>query len=325
MIGRAPICSERACRRGTLGRVTKVFITRTGERYHVDQDCPSFADAERQNGRPIQRWQQDLRGLSQDPCQVCWPTSRGYDAWRQFELSVERQGDSPYEALFVDKVLRNVPGLRPADVGIQQRVTGRSGATYYVDFVLSPEDGHRIAVEIDGRDKAPGTKTVDEVQSDVDRKRADLAEAGWRVLNFRNARVATNSDQCVSELRAALRDAVAPRAATPPLVQAAVPNSDPPRAERSARPKWVLVAVLAGAGIVAALAVAWTQGRGDEVVTPSGGDCPASAPIKGNVSRDGVKIYHAPGWEFYTRTGAEECFASEDAARDAGYRASEVQ
>ncbi|WP_051053741.1 sunset domain-containing protein [Leucobacter salsicius] len=53
--------------------------------------------------------------------------------------------------------------------------------------------------------------------------------------------------------------------------------------------------------------------------TPSGWSCPAWAPIKGNASS---MIYHLPSGTFYSRTKPEECFASEGAARAAGYRAS---
>jgi hypothetical protein len=53
---------------------------------------------------------------------------------------------------------------------------------------------------------------------------------------------------------------------------------------------------------------------------PVGGDCPSEAPIKGNASS---RIYHVPGGQFYDRTNAEECFASESSAQDAGYRASQ--
>ncbi len=60
---------------------------------------------------------------------------------------------------------------------------------------------------------------------------------------------------------------------------------------------------------------------GSSATPPVGGDCPDEAPIKGNASSG---IYHVPGGEFYNRTNAEECFASESAAQDAGYRASQV-
>ncbi|WP_029136709.1 sunset domain-containing protein [Nakamurella lactea] len=54
-------------------------------------------------------------------------------------------------------------------------------------------------------------------------------------------------------------------------------------------------------------------------VPPSGGSCPAEAPIKGNADS---MIYHVPGGEFYDRTNPEECFATEADAVAAGYRAS---
>jgi micrococcal nuclease len=48
--------------------------------------------------------------------------------------------------------------------------------------------------------------------------------------------------------------------------------------------------------------------------------CPKRAPIKGNRSDDW--IYHLPkGDQFYKVTNPEECFASEDGAKKAGYRA----
>ncbi|MDR0505137.1 MAG: HNH endonuclease family protein [Bifidobacteriaceae bacterium] len=50
------------------------------------------------------------------------------------------------------------------------------------------------------------------------------------------------------------------------------------------------------------------------------GNCPAKAPIKGNASSH---IYHLPGGAYYSRTKAEQCFASEAAARKAGYRRSQ--
>lgn len=51
----------------------------------------------------------------------------------------------------------------------------------------------------------------------------------------------------------------------------------------------------------------------------SSGECPSWAPIKGNGNSG---IYHVPGGAYYDVTNAEECFATESAARNAGYRAS---
>jgi endonuclease YncB( thermonuclease family) len=51
--------------------------------------------------------------------------------------------------------------------------------------------------------------------------------------------------------------------------------------------------------------------------------CPRKAPIKGN--RSDEWIYHLPeGDQFYKVTNPEECFASEDGAKKAGYRAALV-
>ncbi|MFK4728475.1 cell wall-binding repeat-containing protein [Agromyces mediolanus] len=47
--------------------------------------------------------------------------------------------------------------------------------------------------------------------------------------------------------------------------------------------------------------------------------CPSWAPIKGNAQS---MIYHMPYGQFYSRTNPEECFATEAAARAAGYRKS---
>jgi hypothetical protein len=54
-------------------------------------------------------------------------------------------------------------------------------------------------------------------------------------------------------------------------------------------------------------------------VTPNGWNCPSSHPIKGNASS---MIYHVPGGAYYSRTNPEECFATESAAKSAGYRKS---
>ncbi|MFT4229309.1 MAG: hypothetical protein QM602_03365 [Microbacterium sp.] len=54
---------------------------------------------------------------------------------------------------------------------------------------------------------------------------------------------------------------------------------------------------------------------------PSGGRCPSWAPIKGNASS---MIYHLPGQRFYDVTDPEECFRTESAAQEAGYRKAKV-
>jgi len=54
---------------------------------------------------------------------------------------------------------------------------------------------------------------------------------------------------------------------------------------------------------------------------PANGHPPDPArPIKGNINRDGERIYHVPGSRDYARTKAEYWFASEEEARAAGFR-----
>ncbi|MGI9824724.1 sunset domain-containing protein [Agromyces sp. Marseille-Q5079] len=50
-------------------------------------------------------------------------------------------------------------------------------------------------------------------------------------------------------------------------------------------------------------------------------NCPSWAPIKGNADS---MIYHVPSGAYYTRTNPEECFSSESAAVNAGYRKSKL-
>lgn len=56
-------------------------------------------------------------------------------------------------------------------------------------------------------------------------------------------------------------------------------------------------------------------------VTPIDGVCPATHPIKGNRGSMGALIYHNRDSASYDRTNPEVCFATEQDAEAAGYRA----
>lgn len=64
-----------------------------------------------------------------------------------------------------------------------------------------------------------------------------------------------------------------------------------------------------------------SAGRSPGVAPSSEESCPRSYPVKGNITRDGQKIYHLPkGDPYYQATHPERCFASARQARAAGYR-----
>lgn len=56
----------------------------------------------------------------------------------------------------------------------------------------------------------------------------------------------------------------------------------------------------------------------NELVTESPGKC----EIKGNINRQGKKIYHIRGGKYYEQTNPEEWFCSEQEAQNAGYKKS---
>lgn len=317
---------------GNDAYVTEVFITKSGGKYHATYSCPSFRDVEAERGHEIRRWAAPLKGLSQQPCAVCWPETADYDGWVRLSHRVERDGDSIYEAKFVGAVLRHVPGLRPEDVATQQHAKGKSGSSYFIDFVLRPPGGNQLAIELDGSDKAPGLKSPSQVLEEVETRRADLIASGWRVLNFTNSRAATRPDECVTEIRAALRDPV--RARNPSAEGMSYVQTVDPTQPSGPATKRVSVGKLARFGLGVALLILGAiltlslLGDGDDPsgpVEPVGESCPDSAPVKGNVTDDGQLIFHEPGWRYYDSTQPEECFENSEDAKEDGYRESGVQ
>ena len=319
--------------------MTQVFVTRTGAKYHAVYNCSGILDAEERNGHAIERWPTPLKYLHQEPCAICWPKTGTWDAWTQLEHRVEQAGGAEYERVFVRQVLRHVRDLRAFDVSVQRDAEGHSGKRYRLDFAIQGEGDRRVAVEIDGKDKAPGERSPDEIRRNVETRRADLLAAGWQVVNLSNERVANRSGECVAELESALREALRP--AFREQVVDAVPVPTERRPEKSVpaprspevapagsrhRPSRRLL-LAAAAAVVVGLGT-WAVVGSHEVEgpqRPNGFDCPSSAPVKGNLSEEGDKIFHQPGWRYYDRTAPEECFASAPEAEAAGYRPSAIR
>lgn len=310
--------------------MTTVFLTRTGERYHATDACPSFADSEAVTGHPVRSRKVELRGIQHEPCTICWPETPNWDPWTQLAHRVERTGDSPYEVEFVQRVLRPIRELRASDVRPQVKAVSRTGRTYYIDFVIEPHGGRQIAVEVDGYRKTL-EKSEDTIRRDTESKRADLVASGWRVINFSDNQVMSRTDECIDQLRAELSDAVSPRRDMPAAFPQGGASAAQPshvvqpsalRPRRTGLVALVVVAVLLAGGILV-----WKlNSNGSAGVSPlQNGACPASAPVKGNVSQGGERIFHEPGWRYYESTSPEECFKTAEDAESAGYRASEVR
>jgi len=56
---------------------------------------------------------------------------------------------------------------------------------------------------------------------------------------------------------------------------------------------------------------------GAVTLPPAGGD--AACVVKGNIAAKGVKIYHVVGGASYKRVKPEQCFATEEQAKAAGF------
>lgn len=54
-------------------------------------------------------------------------------------------------------------------------------------------------------------------------------------------------------------------------------------------------------------------------IAPLGDTCPTDAPIKGNIDKNGAKIYYVPSAEVYSQTKPEQCFETEAEAQAAGF------
>ncbi|HEY1133740.1 MAG TPA: hypothetical protein VGE77_04130 [Nocardioides sp.] len=332
---------------------TKVFVTRTGQRYHAVPDCPSFEDAERDGRGPIRSESIALRDVDesqQTPCGRCWHIQPGYDEWTLWTHEVELSAESEYETAFARLVVPRL-GIRPADVSTQVDVRTPSRA-YRIDFVIR-SSGTTVLIEIDGRMKSPD-RDVAGWQREVDAKRADLLAHGHRVVNLSTTRVANAPDQCVTEVMAALKDApkrpqIARTDALDPRRPAAVESvsrhsvapsavSAPPTPSRGR----LLVTGLVALGVILAAVIGWqtfsqvgpdaagsdvstTGEEVDEPGAPENGECPSHQPVKGNINAEGEKIFHEPGWRYYDATDPEACFATAAEALSDGFRESSVQ
>ena len=319
----------------------QVWRTR-GPKFHARPDCESLlagqekASAEgKPTYAPVLTPLKDIEG-DYRPCLTCWKDEPGwFDGWLNLELQVAHhsgQADgSDWERVFLTEVLEKLPRLMPSDVTAQDIVQRTYGAPLRPDFTIKIPGLRPLAIEVDGDKKRWYPDAAS--REDSSKRDDELETLGFRVLHFTNTQVTQDTEWCrnkldrvLSELEAEASTRTAAASAgtlTSPGAPSEVSLPSPP----PARPwlKWGAVGL--AAAVVAVIAAVWVGLAGDHVgggVDPtSGGQCDRDHPVKGNVSDDGERIYHEPGWQYYELTRAEECFANDTAAEDAGYRASQ--
>lgn len=150
--------------------------------------------------------------------------------------------------------------------------------------VKTVRDG--AVLEIIGDDRQADDRTWRNVRDPAD------GATGWAAAQFLTAAGATG---------------VAPAASPGPRGSAA------PKPSAAAKPSAV-------PGSATGPSAAGPAAPGGSSAQPLGSDCPASSPIKGNISASGEQIYHVPGGSSYRATRPEACFASPQEAEAAGFR-----
>ena len=193
------------------------------------------------------------------------------------------------------KTVRNVPQALKEQVYRAYGVTSRQSGEYEID--------HLISLELGGSNSARNlwpesykTRPLNaHVKDSLENRLHDLACSGKITLAMAQQAIASNWEAAYVQYLGPLPDGPKVQTTSSPSIPAPVP-----------------VPVLPPAASPAGTA----QGA-----APAAGQCPASAPIKGNDGKNG-KIYHLPqGDPNYGRTHAEQCFSTPEAAQAAGYRA----
>lgn len=326
-----------------IAAVIDVWQTR-GTKFHARSDCPSLLagqDKAASEGRPT--YAPILRPIEQvqtefEPCATCWhEEDRWIDGWLSQELKAEhhssRRDGSIYEPLFLREVLQKLP-LNPNHVTVQDIVERRFGPPFRPDFTVRLPGCQPLAIEVDG-DKEKWFKGAP-TREDANRRDDELRSMGWRVIHVTNTELTNDPDRCRARVDLELREIS--EAANAHWQVDAQPNEfEKTRAQSQDGATGDASGMRIGVGVFAAALVALAliafvraddsrsgnPGGGGSVTADSSGDCPEAAPIKGNVSETGERIFHEPGWEFYNITNAEACFATPEDAQADGYRPSE--
>ena len=110
-----------------------------------------------------------------------------WDEWIAANQEALKQDGTPYERLFVEIVLRNVPSLSPQNVSAQTPFRDLAGRPRRIDFTIAEGESVRIALEVDGWSKT-GTHQGQTYTEFLDWSYRELSmtAAGWVPLRFAN-------------------------------------------------------------------------------------------------------------------------------------------
>ncbi len=307
-----------------------VYITAGGGRWHQRADCEALSqgqqDAERRGlpNHPVQQVVRQRVG-SRSACGWCVKSDVPESAERSPTRYSALRTDTEYEQVFVDHVLEPLGELISWQVTSQESVLV-GGRTYRVDFALH-RSPWRIAIEIDGENKGPNAPSHDEWTL----RQTSLVSAGWEVLRFTNRQVMHEQEYCrrqIAVVVARLQERGHHKEERPAPMPVSLPQRRAPSASEQHSQLPANRRVIAALALAVALAAAGAttvamsgQGGDDAPATGDRYPCPASRPVKGNVSADGERIYHQRGDAFYDRTAAEQCFSDAASAEAAGFRA----
>ncbi|MDP3712174.1 MAG: DUF559 domain-containing protein [Mycobacteriales bacterium] len=141
-----------------------------------------------------------------------------WDTWLARNRTTLVGAKTPYEWTFANLILSRVTGLSPDAVQVQGAFTDLDGMPRRMDFAVV--DGSvRVAIEVDGFNKVPGTTTgmTSQQFSDFLRRQTALSAQGWMVLRFANSDFTKDPARCIRQIELALQQARAVTGSGPGL------------------------------------------------------------------------------------------------------------
>lgn len=142
----------------------------------------------------------------------------GWDSWLARNRATLVGAKTTYEWTFANRILCRIGSLSPDSVQVQSGFTDLDGASRFMDFAIT-EASVRVAIEVDGYNKVPGSTTgmTSEQFSQFLRRQTALSAQGWMVLRFANSDFTRNPARCIRQIELALQQARATAGSAPRL------------------------------------------------------------------------------------------------------------